>query len=256
MSPFVIFVIVLTIGYVLYYAAMITIDLTAKSKSEASAEETISTETLQDVEEDFVPKSVRESAEPGGFGFSISEEQEEDPIEEATEVPSVEDAPLELSPEDADTPDIADEQEGAEEDNSEVSDEVPSSGGEEAEPQDELLPEQELIEEPAIEVAESPVADEPEPTSETDVEEPEEGGSSDANDAFDQSLIAPKYDVSHILEPAPSEEAQTHANEVNTSLATRELKGNIMDIDLVKKVIRDRKAEQYNIETYDEYTQF
>ena len=40
MSAFVLFVIVLTFGYILYYAAMLTIDFNAKSKSEASPEET------------------------------------------------------------------------------------------------------------------------------------------------------------------------------------------------------------------------
>ena len=42
MSPFIIFVIVLTIAYVLYYATIITMDLNAKSKKEGEHEETIS----------------------------------------------------------------------------------------------------------------------------------------------------------------------------------------------------------------------
>ena len=42
MSPFIIFVIVLTIAYVLYYATIITMDLNEKSKKEGEHEETIS----------------------------------------------------------------------------------------------------------------------------------------------------------------------------------------------------------------------
>ena len=70
MSAFVLFVIVLTFGYILYYAAMLTIDLNAKSKSEASPEETtIPADGLTDVEEEYAPRNVVENTATGGFGF-------------------------------------------------------------------------------------------------------------------------------------------------------------------------------------------
>ena len=70
MSAFVLFVIVLTFGYILYYAAMLTIDLNAKSKSEASPEETtIPADGLTDGEEEYAPRNVVENTATGGFGF-------------------------------------------------------------------------------------------------------------------------------------------------------------------------------------------
>lgn len=52
MSPFIIFVIVLTIAYVLYYATIITMDLNAQSKKEGEHEETISASDTKEAEEE------------------------------------------------------------------------------------------------------------------------------------------------------------------------------------------------------------
>ncbi|MGN0052109.1 MAG: hypothetical protein ACI37N_13105, partial [Prevotella sp.] len=62
MSTFVIFAIVLTLGYILYYAAMITIDMTARKKSDAATEETINTDGFSDSDsdDDVVPRNVIE----------------------------------------------------------------------------------------------------------------------------------------------------------------------------------------------------
>ena len=54
MSPFIIFVIVLTIAYVLYYATIITMDLNAKSKKEGEHEETISASDTKEAEEEML----------------------------------------------------------------------------------------------------------------------------------------------------------------------------------------------------------
>ena len=69
MSPFLIFAIVLTIGYVLYYAAIITMDLNAKPKSGASAEENIVVGDSTDDQDEYKPKAVVENPETGGFNF-------------------------------------------------------------------------------------------------------------------------------------------------------------------------------------------
>ena len=63
MSTFVIFAIVLTLGYILYYAAMITIDMTTRQKSDASTEETINTDGFSDMDsdDDVVPRNVIEN---------------------------------------------------------------------------------------------------------------------------------------------------------------------------------------------------
>lgn len=69
MSPFLIFAIVLTIGYVLYYAAIITMDLNAKPKFGASAEENIVVGDSTDDQDEYKPKAVVENPETGGFNF-------------------------------------------------------------------------------------------------------------------------------------------------------------------------------------------
>ena len=67
MSPFIIFVIVLTIAYVLYYATIITMDLNAKSKKEGEHEETISASDTKEAEEENAPQTVLEDTKTGGF---------------------------------------------------------------------------------------------------------------------------------------------------------------------------------------------
>ena len=84
MSPFLIFAIVLTIGYVLYYAAIITMDLNAKPKFGASAEENIVVGDSTDDQDEYKPKAVVENPETGGFNF-LDEGQALEP-----EVPSEE----------------------------------------------------------------------------------------------------------------------------------------------------------------------
>lgn len=69
MSPFIIFAIVLTIAYVLYYATIITMDLNAKSKKEGEQEETISASDTKDAEEEYAPQTVLEDTKTGGFSF-------------------------------------------------------------------------------------------------------------------------------------------------------------------------------------------
>ena len=84
MSPFIIFAIVLTIAYVLYYATIITMDLNAKSKKEGEHEETISASDTKDAEE-YATQTVLEDTKTGGFSFLEPTENNEKSIEEAIE---------------------------------------------------------------------------------------------------------------------------------------------------------------------------
>lgn len=85
MSPFIIFAIVLTIAYVLYYATIITMDLNAKSKKEGEHEETISASDTKDAEEEYAPQTVLEDTKTGGFSYLESTENNENFIEEVIE---------------------------------------------------------------------------------------------------------------------------------------------------------------------------
>lgn len=69
MSPFIIFAIVLTIAYVLYYATIITMDLNAKSKKEGELEETISAVDGKEIDEEYAPQTVVEKCGNRRFLF-------------------------------------------------------------------------------------------------------------------------------------------------------------------------------------------
>lgn len=264
MSPFVIFIIVLTIGYILYYAAMITIDLTAKSKSDAQAEVTIATDGLEDDQYDENPRSVTETADGNGFGFSIYEE----PVHQHEEIDEAEEQDIEEAVEENETGLSAgtsfdtDESEDAP---SSSSDERPSLDDDQekdAQPERidegyETLPSENVDSEQGdeiSEVSEDSVSEMSEDAMSHEEEVAEE--SFDANDAFDQELMTPKYDVAQIVEAAPSEETVCHAVDVNSALMTRPLKGNVQTAFNLSNIIRSNRAGQYDIETHDEYTQF
>ena len=255
MSTFVIFVIVLTLGYILYYAAMITIDMTAKQKSEAVMEETINADGFSetDADDDVVPRNVIENAETGGFSFSspepviaepvdIAEADEEEPLSTTTvdeEETSIDEAKDEDTNEGTDDPD---EVSDASEETEQPMDEQTSEDDASADVMPEMEDEEEPV--PGIEYYEEKPEDD---TEKQDF---------DVNDAFDPDLLTPKYGVTELVEPPVSDEAQEKANMVNASLLSIASKGNQMDSFDLTRVIREQRAGQLNIETHDEVTNY
>ena len=252
MSAFLIFVIVLTLGYILYYAALITIDMTAKQKSDAATEETIDADgySEDDADDDVVPRNVIENTETGGFSFSPSVPVIEEPaeIDEADE-----EEPLSAQTEDVDGNTVED---AAEEDTAEASEEPSDVPAEEEQETDEQVSEEEA---PVEESSEQTTEEEPVSGIEYYQEKPEDDTDKndfDVNDAFDPDLMTPKYGVTELLEPPVSDEAQEKANMVNASLLSIASKGNQMDSFDLTRVIREQRAEQLNIETHDEVTNY
>ena len=252
MSAFVIFVIVLTLGYILYYAALITIDMTAKQKSDAATEETIDADgySEDDADDDVVPRNVIENAETGGFSFSPSVPVIEEPaeIDEADE-----EEPLSAQTEDVDGNTVED---AAEEDTAEASEEPSDVPAEEEQETDEQVSEEEA---PVEKPSEQTTEEEPVSGIEYYQEKPEDDTDKndfDVNDAFDPDLMTPKYGVTELVEPPVSDEAQEKANMVNASLLSIASKGNQMDSFDLTRVIREQRAEQLNIETHDEVTNY
>lgn len=252
MSAFVIFVIVLTLGYILYYAALITIDMTAKQKSDAATEETIDADgySEDDADDDVVPRNVIENTETGGFSFSPSVPVIEEPaeIDEADE-----EEPLSAQTEDVDGNTVED---AAEEDTAEASEEPSDVPAEEEQETDEQVSEEEA---PVEEPSEQPTEEEPVSGIEYYQEKPEDDTDKndfDVNDAFDPDLMTPKYGVTELVEPPVSDEAQEKANMVNASLLSIASKGNQIDSFDLTRVIREQRAEQLNIETHDEVTNY
>ena len=252
MSTFVIFVIVLTLGYILYYAALITIDMTAKQKSDAATEETIDADgySEDDADDDVVPRNVIENTETGGFSFSPSVPVIEEPaeIDEADE-----EEPLSAQTEDVDGNTVED---AVEEDTAEASEEPSDVPAEEEQETDEQVSEEVA---PVEEPSEQTTEEEPVSGIEYYQEKPEDDTDKndfDVNDAFDPDLMTPKYGVTELVEPPVSDEAQEKANMVNASLLSIASKGNQMDSFDLTRVIREQRAEQLNIETHDEVTNY
>ena len=240
MSPFIIFAIVLTLGYVIYYGAMVATDLAAQSKRQGDETETIDTGTEED---DFVhtAKSVYEDPDNGGFGFTTDvPEEPAQVIQEAEEEP--EDVP-------EPTNETVEEETPAEEA------EEPLSEGTAEETSDEPTDtdEPEVQEDPEPEVEED---DDGLVTVEyTEQQEEKKEELFDVNQAFDPSLTQPKFGVSQVIEPSASPETEQKANEVNNALESIERLGNQHKPLVLANLLKNKElSEQHNIDTRDEVT--
>ena len=255
MSAFVIFVIVLTLGYILYYAAMITIDMTAKQKSEAVMEETINADGFSetDADDDVVPRNVIENAETGGFSFSSPEPFIAEPVDIAE---ANEEEPLSTTTVDEDETTIDEAKDEDTNEGTDDPDEVSDASEETEQPMDEQPSEDKAS---ANETPEMEDEEEPVPGIEYYEEKPEDNTEKkdfDVNDAFDPDLLTPKYGVTELVEPPVSNEAQEKANMVNASLLPIASKGNQVDSFDLSRIIREQRAGQFNIETHDEVTNY
>lgn len=225
MSPFLIFAIVLTIGYVLYYAAIITMDMNAKPKSGASAEENIVVGDSTDDQDEYKPKAVVENPETGGFNF----------LEEGHA----------LEPEISE--EIGEEQPLSNEEDSVLppqQEEITSEGGEAPANEPEESSEEEEDELPVLKYSEERIKDEekvPEPF--------------DESKAFDPELMQPKFGVSAIVEPEVSVKVAQHIDKVNTSNKSIETKGNLVPSFDLADIIR-KKKENCNIDFKDEISKY
>jgi len=240
MSPFIIFAIVLTLGYVLYYGAMVATDLAAQSKRQGDETETIDTGTEED---DFVhtAKSVYEDPDNGGFGFTTDvPEETAQVILEAEEEPEEVPEPTNETVEE-ETPAEEDEEPLSEGTAEETSDEPTDTD----EPEVQEAPEQEVEEDDDGLVT----------VEYTEQQEEKKEELFDVNQAFDPSLTQPKFGVSQVIEPSASPETQQKANEVNNALESIERLGNQHKPLVLANLLKNKElSEQHNIDTRDEVT--
>ena len=85
MTGFIIFAIVLTLAYVLYFAAMITTDLAAMKKAAETEEENIDIGTGSEEVDEFATQNVVEDPSTGGFNFVTPQQKEAEASEEIAE---------------------------------------------------------------------------------------------------------------------------------------------------------------------------
>lgn len=248
MNGFVIFLIVLTIGYVLYYAAIITIDLTAKPKDDGKKEETLAMGDMAD-DMGYTPKTVKESSDGG---FSVSEDiPETAEAEEQTPEPAPQIAEAE-----EETPETPEPEPGTLQDPDSSNEEAPSeeeTGGGMSEEQTQEDPEQQT-EEPAEEQEEeiegitSVTFDE-----DADVTVREEVDKSDLP-AFDPNMNPPSYDVSEVYgAPQRDTSVSRKADLVRSSLSSIETKGNQFSSFDLRNILQDEsQTKQENIVVHNE----
>ena len=267
MSTFLIFVIVLTLGYLLYYLAMIAFDVTAAKKSEAATEETIETDEDDD-EDEFAPRNVSENIASGGFsifdpGTSDVEETPEE-ISEADEQSSKDDAH-----------NIEDNENSSETENTTSVDVEDTSDIEESndeQPSEEQSSEEENPSADDDQTEDAATDGEPEAPSDADGEVPvipvvkyteEEHAEKqdeepfDEDKAFDKTLFTPKYDVTEIVGPVVSQKILSHAFETNAAMSSIVTKANFaMDAQTFSEAMRQGSNNKYGIETTDEVQKY
>ena len=229
MSPFIIFAIVLTIAYVLYYATIITMDLNAKSKKEGEHEETISASDTKDAEE-YAPQTVLEDTKTGGFSFLEPTENNEKSIEEAIEsinIPTIADDDTHL--------DIAEISANTDEDNRQVTEDVEPS------------------EEHQDNVDEKGSINTTSAFSEVQPEEKEDEVF-DESKAFNQDMAQPQYAVSSIIGNEKDAVLTQRIEEINQRLMDCPTERGLRNPIQLASEMRENR-ENSNIDLKDEYTQ-
>lgn len=225
MSPFVIFAIVLTIAYILYYATLITMDLNAKSKDAEKATETISADDGEEDDSGIMSRDVVEDIESGGFNITDASTSSDDNsiVEEATD--HEEDILQDDTPEVPTTSLIVNDEEG------EIakSDEGEGSQGDNG-------------------ISTIPFAG-------TASEEEGNEKPFDETDAFNPDLAQPQYGISAIVGNPVDATIQKNVDDINQVLLTNtKPKGNLTAPEEFASLIRARR-ENSNIDYHDEYTQ-
>ncbi len=232
MTPFIIFAVVLTIAYVLYYATIITMDLNAKSKKEGEHEETISAGDDKEAEEEYTPQTVVEDTKTGGFSFiEVSAISQEDPVEEAEEPTD-----MAIAPSEEKQPEVTD-------DTLELKEDPLESNEDDAETKDGLGKEEDDDQQiPTTVFSENVSPDE------------KQEELFDESKVFDQDLAQPQYTVSTIITNEKDAALLQHIESINQRLVDCTTEGGLRNpMQLVKELRENR--EHSNIDFKDEYTQ-
>ena len=241
MTGFIIFAIVLTLAYVLYFAAMIATDLAALKKASETDEENIDIGTTHEEVDEFATQNVVEDPSTGGFNFVSSQQKEEDVATELAEAeePLLNDDAL------RDDDDKHPETEEANSENLE-------QDLEDNEEPEEALDEPETEDDP---IDEESGGFEVHDFSEQEEEQPEQKSFKE-DDAFDPSLRQKKYDVKNVFEPSASPEVNGHANTVNAALESITTKSVCLTSTGLLSAVRNHTADRYNIDYNHVQTKF
>ena len=243
MSPFIIFVIVLTIAYILYYIAVITLELRNSSKQESSAVETITADEAEGDEDDIVALKVVENSDSGGFSvmnpLDILEIEEETSEDEAIEDNPTDDAEERQADKPSQLPEPYNEPESSQEEGSNDNDEPKSEILEDKQDEDSTDPEEEFVNISTISFSEEP--------------EPAPSKVFDANDAFDPQLARGAYGVTSIIEPQANDELKQRIEDVQETLMSISTETQSYRPCELKRIMMENRQNS-NIEYKDEFS--
>ena len=249
MSPFIIYAIVLTIAYILYYATMITMDMHAKDKQESSQTENILMEEQHEEDDtEPAPKVVTENMETGSFDIG-------EPIQEAEIMqPAIENSESEeLSPANP----SSEESHPEEKDDEAKAEETGNSNETEETLENEIQPSEENEEGENAETEQNepeaaPIIPSVSFEEDSTIEEPEKKSVSD-KDLFDADKLQPQYGVTSINgHPVDEKVTQTLSN-FREKLGTNKLSGNMFTASELKEIVSSSESN-HNIETRNECT--
>ncbi len=259
MNIFVIFVIVYTLATILYYVAMIAIDLNTKPKSDASEE--LNIEASDD--SGITPRIVGEDSETGAIHFSspfdlfsnspnegIAEAEDEYGSHAYTDSPdsSAEDRGDEMKGNPGST-------EASENSSSEVTvEDGQHESIEEPDDHQNVTEENHVSSEPSTEVPE----EESEESSGIVMEDYSEDTDNSSDPLpvaepkrmWNPAALTPSYDVSKVIEPFPSSEAVEHAASINEALDSIAVTSEVMNSQEFAEQLRhgaNTKFETTNI---------
>lgn len=256
MTGFIIFAIVLTLAYVLYFAAMITTDLAALKKAAETEEENIDIGTSNEEVDEFATQNVVEDPSTGGFNFISSQQKEEDVATEIAEAEEVNDDDALRYDDDNYVSEANSGQ--AQDDDSHSEAEETNLENQEQKLEDNEEPEEDLDE---VEPEDNPIDEESggfevHDFSEHEEEHEPEQKSFKEDDAFDPSLRQKKYDVKNVYEPSASPEVNGHANTVNAALDSITTKSVCLTSTGLLSAVRNHTADRYNIDYNHVQTKF
>ena len=238
-----IFAIVLTFAYVLYYIAVVALDLRNSSKKESSAVETIPVDETEGDEDDIVALKVVENSESGGFSvmnpLDIREIEEETSEDEEIEDDLTDEAEERQEEEQSQLPEPYNEPESKQEEGSNDNDE----------------PESEILDDKQDEVSTEPEEEFANISTITfsDEQEPAQSKVFDANDAVDPQLARGAYGVTSIIEPHASDELKQRIEDVQETLMSISTETQSYRPFELKRIMMENRQNS-NIEYKDEFS--
>lgn len=238
MSPFIIYVIALTVAYILYYTAIITLDMHSKPKTEGEVEETFDTSDMGETSDEEPPsEDIAEAEEDTVEQQFISDAPEAEPSDEQSQ-------DLQKLFDEAYAQNAEQEEQGHDES------QIEEAIEEESDSEEEQVQIEPKIEDEEIEGVSTIAFVEDEPF----LLKPQK--EEDNSPAFDPNINGPMFGVSEIIDvPKRETDVSRRAETMNNALEMIQTKGNQLDAVMLRDtLLSDEETKKQNIEVRNEFT--